>query len=118
VGLDITEQALRRFVEEAGPGPVTLVNLVRLRPDGEEAYRAYLEAIGPLIADVGAEAVWIGKATPASTLIDDEPYDLAAVIRSPDAAALLRLVVDARFLAAAPLRHAALEAGILHAFHD
>jgi len=37
MGLDITEQALRRFVEEAGPGPVTLVNLVRLRPDGEEA---------------------------------------------------------------------------------
>ena len=57
MGLDITEQALRRFVEEAGPGPVTLVNLVRLRPDGEEAYRAYLEAIGPCIADVGAEAV-------------------------------------------------------------
>ena len=118
MGLDITEQALRRFVEEAGPGPVTLVNLVRLRPDGEEAYRAYLEAIGPVIADVGAEAVWIGRATPASALIGGEAYDLAAVVRYPGAAALQRLVEDPRFVAATPLRHAALEAGILHAFHD
>jgi uncharacterized protein (DUF1330 family) len=118
VGLDITEQALRRFEEEAGAEPVTLVNLVRLRPDGEEAYRAYLEAIGPCIADVGAEAVWIGKATPAAALIDSQAYDYAAVVRYPDPAALRRLVEDPRFLAAAPLRHAALEAGILHAFHD
>ena len=62
--------------------------------------------------------MWIGKATPASALIDSQAYDYAAVVRYPDPAALRRLVEDPRFVAAAPLRHAALEAGILHAFHD
>lgn len=114
-GLDITGDAVERFL--AGPeGPVTLVNLVRLRPGGEEAYRRYAAVVGPLLARHGAEVVFAGKG--AGTLIGEEDWDLAAVTRYPSRKALADLVADPQFEAAAPLRHEALGAGVLHAFTE
>ncbi len=118
MGLDITDAALEAFLAEAGDGPVVLVNLVRIRPGGLAAYDRYLEAIGPCFAAVGATAVWLGEAVPRGNLIDEVGYDRAAVVRYPDRQAVAALLVDPEFIAAAPLRHEALEAGILHAFHD
>ena len=46
-----------------------------------------------------------------------ERYDHAAIVRYPSRQALADLVADPEFVAAAPLRHAALAAGILHPFH-
>jgi uncharacterized protein (DUF1330 family) len=112
--LDITEDALERFLAEDDGGSVVLVNLVRLRPDGASAYREYGEAVGPLLAAVGAELLYAGETR--GMLIGDEKWDLAAVVRYPNRAALARLVRDPSFVAVTPLRHAALEAGILHAF--
>jgi uncharacterized protein (DUF1330 family) len=113
-GLDITEEALERFLADDDGEPVVLVNLVRLRPDADAAYRAYVEAVGPLLARVGADLVYAGEAR--GMLIGDEDWDLAAVMRYPSRDALARLVRDPAFAATAPLRQAALEAGILHAF--
>ncbi len=115
--LDITDAALEAFLAEAGDGPVVLVNLVRIRSGGRAAYDRYLEAIGPSVAGVGATAVWLGEAVPRGNLIDEVGYDRAAVVRYPDRQAVAALLVDPAFIAAAPLRHEALEAGILHAFH-
>jgi uncharacterized protein (DUF1330 family) len=91
-----------------------LVNLVRLRPGGEEAYRLYSEAVGPLLSRHGAEPVYAGAA--AGVLIGEERWDLAAVTRYPSREALAALVRDPEFIASAPLRHAALEDGLLYAF--
>ena len=112
--LDISEAALERFLAEDDSAAVVLVNLVRLRPDGADAYREYGELVAPLLAGVGAELVYAGEAR--GTLIGDEKWDLAAVVRYPNRAALARFVRDPSFVALTPLRHAALEAGILHAF--
>jgi uncharacterized protein (DUF1330 family) len=113
-GLDITEEALDRFLADDDGKPIVLVNLVRLRPEADSAYRAYAKAVAPLLARVGAELVYAGEAR--GMLIGDERWDLAAVMRYPSRDALARLVRDPAFAATAPLRHAALEAGILHAF--
>ncbi len=112
--LDISEAALQRFLAEDDGAATVLVNLVRLRPDGADAYREYGESVAPLLAGVGAELVYAGEAR--GILIGDEKWDLAAVVRYPNRMALARLVRDPAFVALAPLRHAALEAGILHAF--
>jgi len=112
--LDISEEALDRFLAGDDGQPVVLVNLVRLRPGADAAYRRYADAVGPLLLRVGAEVVYAGEAR--GTLIGDEPWDLAVVMRYPSREALARLIRDPEFAATAPLRHAALEAGILHAF--
>ena len=113
MGLDITPEALERFLA-AGEGPVVLVNLLKLKPGGEEAYRRYGEAVGPLLARHGAEPIYSGRA--AGALIGDDEWDLAAVTRWPSRAALAGLVRDPDFEAATQLRHAALEDGVLYAF--
>ena len=91
-----------------------LVNLVRLREGGRDAYRRYGEAVAPLLARYGAEVLQAGE--PVRTLIGDENWDVAVVARYPSRAALAALVRDPEFLAAAPLRHEALEAGLLYGF--
>jgi uncharacterized protein (DUF1330 family) len=113
--LDIGDEALERLLASDDGGPLVLVNLVRLRPDGREAYDQYMEAVAPLFANVGAELVWASD-DPGGTLIGSEAWDVAAVVRYPSRAALAALVRDPAFQATAPLRHAALEAGILHVF--
>ncbi len=113
MGLDITDAALEAFLR-GDPEPVVLVNLVRIRADGDEAYRRYGEAVAPLLARVGAEVLFSGRA--AGALIGDERWDVATVVRYPSRLALAQLVHDPDFAAAAPLRHAALEAGLLYAF--
>jgi uncharacterized protein (DUF1330 family) len=112
-GLDITPDALRALLD-AGDGPVTLVNFVRLRPDGAVAYQRYLDAVAPAIARIDAELIYSGSYV--STLIGDERWDHAAVTRYADRRELAKLLADPEFEAATPLRHAALEAGVLHAF--
>jgi uncharacterized protein (DUF1330 family) len=113
MGLDITEEALGRFLA-AAEGPVVLVNLVRLKAGGDEAYRLYGQAVAPLLARHGAELIYAGAA--AGVLIGQERWDLAAVTRYPSRAALAALVRDPDFVDSAPLRHAALEDGVLYAF--
>jgi uncharacterized protein (DUF1330 family) len=113
MGLDITPEALDRFLE-GDDGPVVLVNLIRLRDGGEDAYRRYGEAVRPLLARYGAELVYAGTAQGA--LIGEETWDYAAVTRYPSRSALAGLVRDPEFEATTTLRHAALEDGILHAF--
>lgn len=113
MGLDVTPEALERFVA-GGDGPVVLVNLVRLRPGGSAAYDLYRQAIGPIVERVGAELVYSGSG--AGTLIGDDRWDLAAVVRYPSRQALAELVRDPAFEAATPLRHEAVEDGLLYAF--
>jgi uncharacterized protein (DUF1330 family) len=115
LGLDITDEALAAFLAEDDGEPVTLVNLVRVQPDGAEAYAAYLTAIAPCFERAGAETVWLGQAAGAA-LIGDERYDHAAVVRYPSRQSLADLLADPEFVAAAELRHAALAAGILYPF--
>lgn len=113
MALDITEEALTTFLA-ADEGPVVLVNLVRLKDGGEPAYRRYADVVGPLLAKHGAELIYAGAA--AGVLIGEERWDLAAVTRYPSRAALAALVRDPEFVGSAPLRHAALDDGILYAF--
>ncbi len=112
-GLDVDPDALDRFVA-AGDGPVVLVNLVRVREGGGDAYRRYAEAVAPLLARHGAEVLHAGE--PVARLIGDDEWDVAVVARYPSRSALAALVRDADFGATASLRHEALEAGVLYAF--
>lgn len=111
--LDVDPDGLARFLE-GGDGPVVLVNLVRIRPDGHDAYRRYGEAVAPLLARHGAEVLYAGE--PVERLIGDEDWDVAVVARYPSRSALAALVGDPDFEATAPLRHEALEAGLLYGF--
>ena len=113
LGLDVTPETLEPFLA-GGAGPIVLVNLVRLRPGGDDAYSRYRDAVAPLGASVGAEVLYAGRA--AGTLIGEEDWDLAYVVRYPSRRAVADLVRNPDFERLTDLRHEALEAGVLYAF--
>lgn len=112
--LDITDDPLRDLVARAGDEPIVVVNLVRLKPGGDRAHEQYLREIAPILERYGAQSLYSGVAL--GTLIGDEHWDKAAITRYPSARALSDFIQDPEFAQKAPLRHAALDAGIVHVF--
>jgi uncharacterized protein (DUF1330 family) len=81
---------------------------------GRDAYTRYGDAVRPLLERHGAEVLYAGE--PVGRLIGDDEWDVAVISRYPSRAAVAALVRDPDFEAAAPLRHEALEAGLLYGF--
>ena len=69
--IDLTKEVFAQFRDSDRPGPIHMLNLVRLRkqaayPDGrkatgEEAYAAYGRESGPVFTRLGGRIVWQGK---------------------------------------------------------
>jgi len=113
VALDVSGEALERLLRE-GEGQVVLVNLIRLRDSGAEAYKQYQAAVAPIAARHGAVVMFAGPGV--GTLIGDDSWDVGVVTRYPSRQALAALVNDPDFVELTELRHQALEGGVLYAF--
>jgi uncharacterized protein (DUF1330 family) len=113
VALDVSGEALDRLLRE-GEGEVVLINLVRLRRGGEEAYKQYQAAVAPIAVRHGAAVIFAGPGV--GTLIGDDSWDVGVVTRYPSRQALAALVNDPDFDQLTELRHQALEGGVLYAF--
>ena len=111
----------RALVEAPDPGPICVVNFVKLRAQaryeagatdspctGTEAFLRYGAGSVPRILAVGGTVVFAGPQE--RTLIGaDEDWDVIVVVTYPDRAALLRLFRDAEYRAAFRHRRAGVE---------
>lgn len=103
--------------------PIQMLNLIRFKvkadyPEGhpnhgkgmtgEEAYREYARAIGPILARVGAAMVWQGAFECVVTGPSDEWHD-AFVMGYPSSAAFLEMVTDPEYKQHVAHRTAAVE---------
>ena len=69
--IDPTKETFARFRDSDRPGPIHMLNLVKLReraayPDGRiatgaEAYAAYGRESGPVFTRLGGKVAWQGK---------------------------------------------------------
>jgi uncharacterized protein (DUF1330 family) len=91
--MEPTREQINRLTR-GGDGPVTMLNLLRFRPDGgRESYVEYGAGVLPLLSSVGGEVVWQGSAD--SVVIGDEDgdaWDLVVLVRYPSRAAFLSMV--------------------------
>jgi uncharacterized protein (DUF1330 family) len=102
--------------------PLNMLNLVRLRDvadypsdhalsgeglSGDEAYKNYGAASGPVLADVGGSIIWRGQFE--TTLIgpSDEAWDIMFIAHYPNAHAFLEMISDPRYKQAVVHRQAA-----------
>ncbi|MFM8894805.1 MAG: DUF1330 domain-containing protein [Actinomycetales bacterium] len=115
-GLDVPGDPLQQLLQEYPDEPIVVVNLVRLKPGGLTAHEQYLEQAGAIMRRYGAEPTYLGPGL--GTLIGDESWDKAAITTYPSVRALAAFINDPQFEALAPLRHQALDAGIVHVFRD
>lgn len=102
------------FNEAAGEEkPVTMLNLLRFKPDGgRERYAEYGAAVAPLLDSIGGRIVFVGESAPP--LLGGDSWDLVALVEYPTRQAFLEMVGSSEYQAIAHLRTEALTAGELH----
>jgi len=103
-----TEEQLERLRGASDGGPIVMVNLLRFKPDGGEAYGRYAAAVAPLLARVGGRilntvACRHGVIGPA-----DERWDAVALVEYPSVQAFLEMVENPDYLATHEHREAGL----------
>jgi uncharacterized protein (DUF1330 family) len=103
--LDPTKEIFAKFRQMDRPGPIHMLNLVKLRDKaaytdgraatGADAYRSYARESGPVFRRLGGRQVWIGK--PELMLIgpqDCEQWDIAFIAEYPSVQAFVDMLRD------------------------
>ncbi|MFY0594428.1 hypothetical protein [Roseivirga sp.] len=87
-----TTEQQQQFMEMPDLGPVFMINMLKFKTDGLPKYQAYMKAVAPLIAEVGAELVWSGQ--PLGVLIgptDETLWNAVLIVKYPNKMALAQL---------------------------
>jgi len=117
--IDPTKEAFAAFRAADRPGPIHMLNLVRLReraayPDGREAtgaeaYSAYGRDSGPVFVRLGGVIVWRGKFELMLIGPESERWDLSFIAQYPSVEAFVAMIRDPVYREAVKHRQAAVE---------
>lgn len=116
-----TADGFAAFRADDRPGPIHMLNLVRLRAQadypadhpesrsvtGAEAYAAYGRHSAPVFARLGGRIVWRGRMEQMLIGPADEHWDLCFVAEYPSVAAFVAMIKDPDYRAAMVHRQAA-----------
>lgn len=82
-----TPEQLQKFLALPDQ-PVVMVNLLKFKDgSGAEDYARYGQAMQKILADIGAEIIFAGRCQ--TTLIGGAEWDMVALVRYPNAQALV-----------------------------
>jgi uncharacterized protein (DUF1330 family) len=117
--VDPTKETFAAFRENDRPGPIEMLNLVRLRDravyagareaTGAEAYAAYGRESGPVFARLGGQIVWRGSFELTLIGPSGERWDHCFIARYPSVAAFVEMIRDPVYREAVRHRQAAVE---------
>lgn len=117
--IDPTKETFKVFRENDRPGPIHMLNLVRLHaqakyPDGRratgaEAYASYGRESGPVFERLGGSVVWQGRFEMMLIGPSDERWDLCFIAQYPSVAAFVEMIRDPVYREAVKHRQAAVE---------
>jgi uncharacterized protein (DUF1330 family) len=117
--IDPTKETFAEFRADGRPGPIDMLNLVRLReraayPDGREAtgaeaYAAYGRDSGPVFKRLGGRIVWRGEFELLLIGPKEERWDHCFIARYPSVAAFVEMIRDPVYREAVKHRQAAVE---------
>jgi uncharacterized protein (DUF1330 family) len=110
----LNQEGFAAFSARAGEdSPVTMLNLLRFKPDGgQERYAEYGAAVAPLLEKAGARVVFLGDA--ALPLLGEGSWDSVLLVEYPTRGAFLDMIASPEYQAIGHLRTEALEHGELH----
>jgi uncharacterized protein (DUF1330 family) len=117
--VDPTKETFAAFRADDRPGPIHMLNLVRLReravyPDGRaatgaEAYAAYGRDSEPIFTRLGGRIVWRGRFELMLIGPMGERWDLAFIAEYPTVQAFVEMIRDPAYREAVKHRQAAVE---------
>jgi len=115
--IEPTDAQAAAFAALPFDGPITMLNMLKFKPDGGLAkYMQYGAAAGPLVAKVGGKTIFMGQAK--SLLIGNDEWDMVFIVEYPEKANLPQLLMMPEYQAVAHLRHEALENSVLLAMQQ
>ena len=115
--VDPTREQFTEFRSLQRPGPIHMLNLVRLRtraayPDsrdatGQDAYRAYARESGPVFRRVGGKQHWVGRFEYMLIGPREERWDHVFIAEYPSVDAFVEMIRDPAYREAVKHRQAA-----------
>lgn len=115
--IDPTKEIFAAFRANDRPGPIHMLNLVRLRSQaaysdgrqatGAEAYAAYGRESGPVFTRLGGRIVWRGNFELMLIGPTDERWDHCFIAEYPNVAAFVEMIRDPLYREAVKHRQAA-----------
>jgi uncharacterized protein (DUF1330 family) len=113
--VDPTGSDLKRFLADDPGGPVTMLNLLRFKPDGgRESYNKYAKAIVPFLERVGGTVLYLGDTgTPLVQPDAGNDWDAVLLVTYPSRGAFSQMVADPEYQRITHLRTEALDAAVL-----
>ena len=115
--IDPAKEAFAAFQGNDRPGPIHMLNLVRLRetasyPDGRsctgaEAYAAYGRESLPVFSRLGGRIVWQGRFEQMLIGPGDEQWDICFIAEYPSVSAFVEMIRDPAYREAVKHRQAA-----------
>ncbi|MBS2017497.1 MAG: DUF1330 domain-containing protein [Deltaproteobacteria bacterium] len=115
--VDPTKEAFAQFRENDRPGPIQMLNLVRLRDEavyadgrkatGAEAYASYGRESLPVFQRLGGRIVWQGRFELTLIGPSDERWDHCFIAEYPSVAAFVEMIRDPQYREAVKHRQAA-----------
>jgi uncharacterized protein (DUF1330 family) len=113
--VDPTGQDLKRYLAEDPGGPVVMLNLLKLRPNGRPGYEEYADRIRPFLDELGAEIVYAGDCSTILVAPEAHDWDAVLLVRYPSRAAFSRMVANPEYQTITGLRTGALADAVLQA---
>ena len=117
--IDPTKEAFAAFRAAGRPGPIHMLNLIRLRahavyPDGRavtgaEAYAAYGRESLPIFTQIGGSIAWRGRFELMVIGPKEERWDLCFIAEYPSVSAFVEMIRDPAYREAVKHRTAAVE---------
>jgi len=108
--IEVDQSAAMAFFGSPDDGPVTMLNLIKLRDradyshapdlepaggiDGRRAYQLYVEGIEPLLVKSGGALLFLGEAESFLIGPQDEKWDLVMLVRQASKQAFLSFAED------------------------
>jgi len=112
--ISIEPAEIERFLAEDDGKPVTMLNLVRFKPDGgRDRYQEYLKMAAPLLERYGAELLYAGDGQNALAAESGQAWDAVGLVRYPDRRSFASMIADPDYQRADPIRTSALVEAVL-----
>ena len=112
--LDPTDESVARLMSRGITGPITMLNLLRLREtadysnfpelapespiSGKEAYARYVEHTLPFLAETGGELLYLGEGGDYLIGPEGEGWDLAMLVKQNSIADFLSFAANEGYL--------------------
>lgn len=101
-------------------GPFVMVNLLKFRAQGriegetgKQSYERYAQAVEPLLKQVGARLLWLGRVDQVFIGQDGDAYDRVMLVEYPSRKAFLDMVSLPEYLQANQDRESGMERTVL-----